>query len=311
MTAERPARAAADVTPRNGNRPRARTVEGVYRFLLTPRWWAINVFLLLSIPFCVFMGSWQLGRFEDRVDNHREAEAQVADAKKDKPRPLDDLLPVTKATSGKQATATGRYDTQLLVPGRTLDDKDGYYVLTLLRTGTGRALPVVRGWLPGEPDPAKAPAPPAGEVTVTGALQASETPGSNGVSARSGLPEGQTAAISAASLINLVPYDVYDAWVTLNRGDSGMRAVPASAPGGTGLDLKAFQNLGYTAEWFAFVGFVIFMWFRLFRRELELARDAELGLGPAADTAHTTDAADAADGDDVPRQASGVSSPVQ
>ncbi len=302
MTTESPARAAEDVTPRDGNPPRARTVEGVYRFLLTPRWWAINVFLLLSIPFCVFMGSWQLGRFEDRVDNHREAEAQVADAKKDKPRPLDDLLPVTKATSGKQATATGRYDTQLLVPGRTLDDKDGYYVLTLLRTGTGRALPVVRGWLPGEPDPAKAPAPPAGEVTVTGALQASETPGSNGVSARSGLPEGQTAAISAASLINLVPYDVYDAWVTLNRGDSGMRAVPASAPGGTGLDLKAFQNLGYTAEWFAFVGFVIFMWFRLFRREVELARDAELGLGPAADTA---------DGDGVARQASGVSSPVQ
>lgn len=133
----------------------------MYRFLLTPRWWAINVFLLLSIPFCVFMGSWQLGRFEDRVDNHRQAEAQVADAKKDTPRPLDDLLPVTKATSGKQATATGRYDRQLLVPGRALDDKDGYYVLTLLRTDSGRALPVVRGWLPGEPDPAKAPEPPA------------------------------------------------------------------------------------------------------------------------------------------------------
>ncbi|MEV5255225.1 SURF1 family protein [Streptomyces werraensis] len=263
----------------------------MYRFLLTPRWWAINVFLLLSIPFCVFMGSWQLGRFEDRVDNHREAEAQVADARKDKPRPLDDLLPVTKATSGKQTTATGRYDTQLLVPDRTLDDKDGYYVLTLLRTDAGRALPVVRGWLPGEPDPSKTPAPPAGEVTVTGALQASETPGSNGVSARSGLPEGQTAAISAASLINLVPYDVYDAWVTLNDGDSGMRAVPASAPGGTGLDLKAFQNLGYTAEWFAFVGFAIFMWFRLFRREVELARDAELGILPEEAEAEAREAA--------------------
>lgn len=71
---------------------------------------------------------------------------------------------------------------------------------------------------------------------------------------------------------------MYDAWVTLNEGDSGMRAVPVSAPQNTGLDLKAFQNLGYTAEWFAFVGFVIFMWFRLLRREVELARDAELGL---------------------------------
>ena len=252
----------------------------MYRFLLTPRWWGINVFLLLSIPFCIFMGSWQLGRFEDRVDDHRDAEARVASDQREEAGPLDGLLPVTKATSGKQATATGRYDTQLLVPDRQLDGKDGYYVLTLLHTDAGRALPVVRGWLPGDPDPAKAPAPPAGEVTVTGALQASETPGSNGVSARSGLPEGQTAAISAASLINLVPYDVYDAWVTLNKGDSGMRAVPASAPGGTGLDLKAFQNLGYTGEWFVFAGFVVFMWFRLLRREVEAARDAELGLTP-------------------------------
>ncbi|MFI9822287.1 SURF1 family protein [Streptomyces sp. NPDC052013] len=252
----------------------------MYRFLLTPRWWGINLFVVLAIPFCVFMGSWQLGRFEDRVKNHRAAEEQVASAKKEAPRPLDALLPVTKETSGKQVTARGRYDEQLLVPDRELDGRPGTYVLALLRTDGGKALPVVRGWLPGTPDPADVPAPPAGEVSVSGALQASETPGNNGVSARGGLPKGQTAAISAASLVNLVPYDVYDAFVTLNRGDSGMKAVPATAPGGTGLDLKAFQNLGYTAEWFAFVGFVVFMWFRLLRRELEFARDAELGLLP-------------------------------
>jgi cytochrome oxidase assembly protein ShyY1 len=59
-----------------------------------------------------------------------------------------------------------------------------------------------------------------------------------------------------------------------------MRAVPATAPQDTGLDLQAFQNLGYTFEWFAFAGFVVFMWFRLLRREVEFARDAELGLVP-------------------------------
>ena len=107
-----------------------------------------------------------------------------------------------------------------------------------------------------------------------------ETPGDNGVSAQGGLPAGQTAAISAASLINLVPYGVYDAWVTLNTGDSGMKAVPATAPADSGLDLKAFQNLGYTGEWFVFAGFVVFMWFRLLRREVESVRDAELGLTP-------------------------------
>ncbi|MFD5310727.1 SURF1 family protein [Streptomyces ardesiacus] len=252
----------------------------MYRFLLTPRWWGINVFVVLAIPFCIFMGSWQLGRFEDRVQDHETATTQQESGRREAARPLTELLPVDKATVGKQATVTGRYDDQFLVPERKLDDRTGFYVLTLLRTDGGEALPVVRGWLPGEPDPARAPAPPAGQVTVTGSLQAAESPGSNGVSGRSGWPDGQTGSISAATLLNLVPYDVYDAWVTLNEGDSGMRAVPVSAPQNTGLDLKAFQNLGYTAEWFAFVGFVIFMWFRLLRRELELARDAELGLAP-------------------------------
>nr|WP_202498281.1 SURF1 family protein [Streptomyces sp. SID5469] len=250
--------------------------------MLTPRWWGINVFVLLAIPFCVFMGSWQLSRFEDRIQDHRTASEQAAAAKTAAARPLAELLPVDKRTSGRQATATGRYDSgrQLLVPDRELDDRRGFYVLTMLRTDGGKALPVVRGWLPGTADAAKAPAPPTGEVTVTGALQASESPGSNGVSTVGGLPAGQTGAISSAALVNLVPYDVYNAWITLTKTDSGMKAVPATAAQGTGLDLKAFQNLGYTGEWFVFAGFVVFMWFRLLRREAEFARDAELGIFP-------------------------------
>jgi cytochrome oxidase assembly protein ShyY1 len=252
----------------------------VYRFLLTPRWWGINVFVLLAIPFCVFMGSWQLSRFEDRMADQDRAAEKAATDSREAARPLAELLPVDKETSGEQVTASGRYGKQLLVPDREVDGRSGFYVLTLLRTDSGEALPVVRGWLPGDADAAKAPAAPTGEVTVTGALQASEQPGENGVSAQGGLPAGQTSAISAASLVNLVPYDVYDAWVTLNTGDSGMKAVPAAAAPDTGLNLKAFQNLGYTGEWFVFAGFVVFMWFRLVRREIEFQRDAELGLLP-------------------------------
>ncbi|MFJ8535703.1 SURF1 family protein [Streptomyces sp. NPDC093591] len=252
----------------------------MYRFLLTPRWWGINVFVLLAIPFCVFMGSWQLSRFEARVADHRSAGEQAAENKREAARPLTELLPVDKATVGKQVTASGRYGKQLLVPDRELDGKQGYYVLTLLHTDEGKALPVVRGWRPGDADRAEAPAAPTGEVTVTGSLQASEQPGENGVSAQGGLPSGQTGAISAASLVNLVPYDVYDAWVTLDKADSGMKPVPVTAANDTGLDLKAFQNLGYTGEWFVFAGFVVFMWFRLLRREVESVRDAELGLVP-------------------------------
>ncbi|MGK5733638.1 SURF1 family protein [Streptomyces sp. URMC 124] len=256
----------------------------MYRFLLTPRWWAINVFTVVAIPFCLFMGSWQLGRFETRVDSHREQQTQADDARKAAAEPLRDLLPVTTKTTGRRAEASGRYDAghQLLVPERELDERRGFYVLTLLRTDDGKALPVVRGWLPGDAnskaDTAAVPAPPSGRVTVTGALQSSESPGSKGVRASGGLPEGRLGVISAASLVNLVPYEVYDAWITATDADGAMTPVPPAAAPNSGLDLKAFQNLGYTGEWFVFAGFVLFMWARLFRREAEAARDRALGI---------------------------------
>ncbi|KOU09162.1 membrane protein [Streptomyces sp. NRRL F-2295] len=252
--------------------------------MLTPRWWGINLFVVLAIPFCVFMGTWQLGRFEDRVQSHEQAEKQP-DPSTRAAKPLDELLPVDKVTSGRPAVATGTYADQFLVPGRELDDRQGFYVLNMLRTDSGKALPVVRGWLPGSASDAKVPAAPRGEVTVTGDLQASENARSKGVDVRGGLPGGQLGMISAATLVNLVPYDVYDAWVTLPKPEAGgtggaMKPVPAAAPEGSGLDLKAFQNLGYTGEWFVFAGFVLFMWFRLVRREAEAARDVALGLVP-------------------------------
>ncbi|MFI0978346.1 SURF1 family protein [Streptomyces sp. NPDC021093] len=262
----------------------------MYRFLLTPRWWGINLFVVLAIPFCIFMGSWQLGRFEDRVDSHRSAET-APDPAKQAAVPLAELLPVSTETSGKQARVTGRYAEQFLVPGRTLDEKAGYYVLAMLKTdgGGGKGLPVVRGWVAGDARGATAPPAPAGEVTVTGALQASENSQTDGVDASGGLPGGQVGMISSSTLVNLVPYGVYDAWITQSASEGGLKAVPAVAPQGSGLDLKAFQNLGYTGEWFVFAGFVLFMWFRLVRREAETVRDLALGIptedAPAAGAA--------------------------
>jgi cytochrome oxidase assembly protein ShyY1 len=264
-------------------------VDGVYRFLLSPRWLGGHLFVVCAMVFCTFMGSWQLSRFEARVGSHRAAET-ASSATAGDAVPLARLLPraasaVTTETAGRTVRATGRYDTahQLLVPGRELDGRTGHYVLTPLLIGDGTAaLPVVRGWLPGDADRASAasvPAPPAGEVTVTGALQAPESADSAGAVSRGGLPAGQLGIISAASLVNLVPYQVYGAWITQTEAVAApLKAVPPVAPSGTGLDLKAFQNLGYTGEWFVFAGFVVFMWFRLARRETETRRDAELGL---------------------------------
>ena len=77
---------------------------------------------------------------------------------------------------------TGTYDQtrQVLVTGKRLDGHDGFWVVTPLRAAGGALVPVVRGfgtgWVAGAgPAPATTDsryAPPPGEVSVTGVLQA-------------------------------------------------------------------------------------------------------------------------------------------
>jgi cytochrome oxidase assembly protein ShyY1 len=152
---------------------------------------------------------------------------------------------------------------------------------------------VVRGWLPGDASAAEkagtVPAPPTGQVTVDGAMQYPETTDTAEVETGQ-LPSGQLGMISAASLINVLSYPVYGGWVTATHPAAPLQAVPQAAAPNSGLDLKAFQNLGYTGEWFVFAAFVVFMWFRLVRREAEARSDLELGLVP--------DDADGPDGPD-------------
>ncbi len=263
------------------------TVVRVYRFLLTSRWLGGTVVAVLAVVVCMFLGSWQLSRFEDQVNRHRDAVRSADAATGGEAVPFAELLPdsgarVTTETVGRAVTLTGRYDPahQLLVPNRTVGGKQGYYVLTPLCPGDGRCVAVVRGWAPGPAAGRTAPGVGAEQVTVTGRLQAPENSGSNGAVA-GGLPEGQLGTISPAALVNVLPDVGYDGWVAADTVPAGLTVVPTVQPqGGNGLSLRAFQNLGYTLEWFVFGGFVVFMWFRLARREAESARDRALGLDP-------------------------------
>ncbi|MCG6498320.1 SURF1 family protein [Kitasatospora sp. A2-31] len=264
-------------------------MTNAYRFLLTPRWLGGTALALAAATVCLWLGTWQLGRFHEKAAATRPERARPAVESVALDALLTDRQPLVRTdTAGRTVTATGRWDNahQLLVPNRTVDGSQGYYVLTPLRTDTGRAVAVVRGWTAGAPGSA-APPPdaPDGPVTVTGRLHPPENSGKHGAVA-GGLPAGQLGTISPAALVNLLPYALYDGWVAADAAPAGLTPVAAlPAQAGTGLTLKSFQNLGYTGEWFVFAGFVLFMWCRLARREAEATADRDLDLGPDQDPA--------------------------
>jgi hypothetical protein len=113
----------------------------------------------------------------------------------------------------------------------------------------------------------------------------------------------------------VLPYPVLDGWLTVSDATAPLTAVPPTAPAGTGLDADAFQNLGYTAEWFVFAAFAVFMWYRLFRREVETRRDAALGLPvderPALPEPAPSEPADSQPAASQPASAQPVSQPPE
>ncbi|MGH8910723.1 MAG: SURF1 family protein [Egibacteraceae bacterium] len=145
-------------------------MEGVYRFLRSPRWLVAHVLLVAVAAACVSLGLWQLRRLDER----RAFNAGVARGLAAAEVPLGGVLDEPSAgLAYRRVAAVGRYlpGEEVLVGPRSRDGAPGYEVLTPLVTASGGIL-VDRGWVPfalSRPPVAQA-APPDGEVTVSGYL---------------------------------------------------------------------------------------------------------------------------------------------
>ncbi|MCP2363384.1 cytochrome oxidase assembly protein ShyY1 [Nonomuraea thailandensis] len=265
----------------------------MYRFLLTPRWLALHVVVLLVIPAFVFLGRWQFGRFEERSANSERVTANIEAA----PMPLERL-----ASAGQQVgeddrfrrvTVAGTYDAahELVVRRRPQQGRNGYYVLTPLVTGGGTAVIVNRGWVPAgaTADAApEVPAAPAGQVTVTGRLRPSETEENSGITDRPGLPAGQVLLIDAGKIGQGLPYSLVGGYVELTEQQPTPASAPAPVPepdvgAGGGL------NLAYGVQWWLFIGIAVGGWVLLIRREVA-ERKAQEAKGTAGVPEATTPA---------------------
>ena len=268
--------------------------------LRSPRWIAAHVGIVVLVVVFLLLGRWQW-----HVGHKVAPLTQPQLASWRTPVPAASLITsdgVDSTKIGQAVTAQGTYDAtrQLLVPGRSLDGHNGYYLIAPLVTAPGKAIAVNRGWLPAaaagtagsaQPD---MPAPPAGLLTVTGWAAASESAtgsvNQNGIvqtfapGAASGPHE--VSVISAAQLVNLWPYHLPDGYLSATDSASlsgGLKAIPAPLPPhGTSWDLL---NVGYAFQWCLFaivtVGWYLLHWRRELRASAALAEaEAEAEAEP-------------------------------
>lgn len=245
----------------------------VLRVALRPRFLGLLALMVVATLVCGLLATWQWDRAHRALTQQTGEDrtlGQITDV-------LEPGAAVTNEISGGIVEAHGTYDPdqQVLVPGRRIDGQDAVIVVTALHVKTGSGadgtagsgealLPVARGWIPekqvtgedGAIDPSRAPAPPAGEASVTGRLEASEA-------AAHGLEHGVAQEIATPLLINEWGSPMYAGYVAVDSSQDGLHALPeAESQFSAGLN---WQNLGYALQWVLFGGFFLYLWWRSVR----------------------------------------------
>ncbi|MFG2733206.1 SURF1 family protein [Streptomyces harbinensis] len=246
----------------------------MYRFLLTRQWVILTLVALALIPAFVWLGFWQLHRHEQRVDRNelisRSLAAPVV--------PMDELSSVgagpDPADRFRPVSATGVYDAghEVLTRSRTgPNDEVGYLVQTPLIRDDGTAVLVNRGWVPAGGDVTVAPevpAPPAGEVTVTGRLMVDETTGNTGIKDRPGLPDRMVMLVNSEQRAAELGTPMLGGFIDLTDSSPADEAegapLPRDEPDHTGIG----AHFAYAIQWWIFAAGVPAGWIILLRREL-------------------------------------------
>jgi cytochrome oxidase assembly protein ShyY1 len=248
--------------------------RGVYRFLLSRQWVILTLVALLLIPTMIRLGIWQMHRYEMRTARNQ----LVADALSAKPVPVEQMTSpghtVTNDERYRRVTAKGHFDTddEVVVRRRTnSDDEVGYHVLTPFVLTDGKVVLVNRGWIPADglsqtafP---KVPAPPRGQITVTGRLMPDETTAASGIKNLKGLPDRQVMLINSEQEARRLDAQVLGGYLAQTAPEpKGDTPELVGRPG----DEDAALNYAYAIQWWLFSAGVPIGWLVLVRRE---ARD--------------------------------------
>ncbi len=219
-----------------------------WRFLLSRRWVLFFLAVVVVGYGTWWLGEWQFGRLHDR----KERNAIVVANEDRTPVPVTDVLApgraVAESDEYRLVTATGRYDVAdtVVVRYRTRDSAPGVEVVVPLVTAEGTAVVVDRGWFgtdDPEIEPEDLPAPPPGEVTITGWVRADGTGSSTEIVGHS------TRAISSTKIGEAIDTEVLTGFVALKSEDPAPEEAlePVELP-----DLGEGPHFFYGLQWWFF-----------------------------------------------------------
>jgi len=232
----------------------------VYRFLLSVRWIGFAVFVIVLAAVCTRLGFWQIHRLEHRLDQNKIITAHLKADPVDLTQVLKPGDEVDDQTEFTRVRATGTYDVehQVTVKFSTRDGAPGVDVVTPFVLSSGEAILVDRGWQESENTVARpvVPAPPSGEVTITGWLRPDNGAGSDAVRP----VDGQIRAISSIGFAKSVPYKLLGGYLNLRSEDPPATKKLAAEPEperGQG------PHFFYALQWwfFALLAVVGYFWF--------------------------------------------------
>lgn len=236
------------------------------RTALRPRYLGLLALMVAATVLCGWLASWQWDRAHRAMTEQQGAPEHLGAL----PAVMGVDDPVTNDIVGSVVEATGEFapEEQVVVTDRVIDGQEAVIVVAAmhLRTADGEQarLAVARGWMPasevqgadGEVDPSAVPAPPRGEVTITGLLEASEA-------ASGGITDGTAPEISTPMLVNEWGAPMYTGYLAQTSTAEELSPMPeATSAFRAGMN---WQNLGYALQWVMFGAFFLYLWWRTVR----------------------------------------------
>ena len=234
------------------------------RRLASPGWVASHLFAVAMVVLMTNLGFWQLRRLDDRRADNAQIIAAMSQDPSDIAAYLDARGLPPEHTS---VAARGTYlaGAEVRIGNRSSGGQPGFWLATPLELADGRAVAVVRGWVPrrsvvGLDD--RNPEPPAGEVTVLGL--AFDSVGGGRI-AETG--PGETPEISRMDLDRFTEVsgvDVEGVWIRLRaQSPPQSQGLPEPVPDP---DLTEGPHLSYAFQWFFFSAGAVVVYALILRR---------------------------------------------